>query len=154
MSTSTTTTNTTTPELAVAYVRVARNPGCDWTTPQRDRCQQAANQLRVQLDSYYIDIGSGMTARRPGLDRLLARLQEAPTVQYVLVAGLDRLARGTRTFLDISEALIENGVSLVDARDLSVIDPRSFRIHAAVARHLTDLTRRPSRNAVADGDGG
>jgi DNA invertase Pin-like site-specific DNA recombinase len=67
--------------------------------------RQLAERRGFQVVKEYADRGvSGLKARRPGLDALMADARQRK-FSVVLVAAFDRIARSTRNFLQIVDEL-------------------------------------------------
>ncbi len=89
------------PLTAVIYLRVSTKEQAEkggeaegYSIPaQREACRGKAESLGAAIAAEFVDPGnSGRTANRPGLQALLAHIDENPT-KYVIVHKLDRLAR-------------------------------------------------------------
>ncbi len=89
-----------------AYLRVS--------TRAQDHEPQRLALARFAPAVEYVDTASGKTARRPGLDRLLADCR-AGRVGTVVVARLDRLGRSVRDVCNVAHELEGLGVRLVVA---------------------------------------
>jgi DNA invertase Pin-like site-specific DNA recombinase len=75
-----------------------------------------AAQRGFQVVQEYTDKISGMKAKRPGLDKLLA---DAPRGKFdiVMVWAFDRLARSVRHFLEVLDELNHNNIEFVSFRE-------------------------------------
>jgi len=86
---------------------------------QHDICVRIAQGLGATLhdkDDEYVDHRASATnLNRPGLRRLLRRLEEYRDVDVVIVAGFDRLARNVYDFSRIAEAITGAGAELESA---------------------------------------
>lgn len=58
---------------------------------QRQFCQRMANDLDAEVVGEFVDL-AGTPLPRPGMERLLERLNKRPAVDYLIVYSLDRLA--------------------------------------------------------------
>ena len=75
-----------------------------------------ARQRGLEIVREYTDKISGMKAKRPGLDELLADARRAK-FDVVLVWACDRIARSTRHFLEVLDELNHLNVEFVSFRE-------------------------------------
>jgi DNA invertase Pin-like site-specific DNA recombinase len=75
-----------------------------------------AAQRGFQIVQEYTDRLSGVKARRPGLDQLLADVRRGK-VDVVMVWAFDRLARSTRHFLEVLDELSHLNVEFISFRE-------------------------------------
>jgi site-specific DNA recombinase len=115
------------PRQMDAYIRVSRvgareGPGYISPSVQREQIETWAALRHVQISAWHEDMDqSGGKLRRPGLDRMLSRI-EAKETDGVIVAKLDRLSRlGVSDALKLVERITDAGATLA-ALDLG-IDP-------------------------------
>ncbi len=81
---------------------------------QREACYRKAEAIGAQVVDEYIDAGeSARKSDRPALQRMLKRLSEEGTVDYVIVHKVDRLARNRADDVTINLAIREAGAALV-----------------------------------------
>ena len=79
--------------------------------------RQLAAQRGLEVVKEYADKGvSGLKARRPGLDALMADARQRK-FSVVLVAAFDRIARSTRNFLHIIDELNSLEVEFISRRE-------------------------------------
>ncbi|MBV9857241.1 MAG: recombinase family protein [Streptosporangiaceae bacterium] len=109
---------------AVTFIR-ARHLGSSGRHPaieamqveaQGDACKKLAEQLGAAVVDEYVEYGgTGKIAHRPVLMRLLDRLRTDPTIDYLIVASLDRLARSRADWAAIRLELEAANVTLIMA---------------------------------------
>jgi len=75
-----------------------------------------AAQRGFQIVQEYTDRLSGMKARRPGLDQMLADIRRGK-IDVVMVWAFDRLARSTRHFLEVLDELSHLNVEFISFRE-------------------------------------
>jgi DNA invertase Pin-like site-specific DNA recombinase len=78
--------------------------------------RQMAVQRGYQIVQEYTDRLSGVKARRPGLDQMMADARRG-RVDVVLVWACDRIARSTRHLLEVLDELNRIGVEFVSFRE-------------------------------------
>lgn len=104
---------------AAIYLRTASTAqfGEDSTLERQRRiCEARARHLGLPIAETYTDIGvSGLTERRPGLDRLLADLEHGH-IGYVITADGTRLARSRTLAASLISKLRDLSVKLITAR--------------------------------------
>ena len=147
MSTTAPTTETTTAEpeaamlLAVSYLRVstreqAERGGTDegFSIPaQREANQRKADELGARVVREFVDAGeSARSADRDGLQEMLAFIT-ATRVQFCLVHKLDRLARNRADDVEIHQALLAAGVTLVSATESIDQTPSGMLVHGIMS---------------------
>jgi DNA invertase Pin-like site-specific DNA recombinase len=106
------------PKRAVLYLRVASARPADWDAipAQRAACQRWAREHGIDIVDEHVDTGrSGRTVDRPGLQALLAGLDNGPQVDYVLVEQVARLSRDVKVHERVLSALAHSGTKLVSA---------------------------------------
>ncbi len=128
---------------AAIYVRVS-------TSDQRVESQlydlrELAARRGLEVVQEYQDCGiSGLRARRPGLDALMADARKRK-FSVILVAAFDRVARSVRHFLQIIDELESLGVVFISRReqvDTSGMMGRLFlTLIASIAELESDLIR-------------
>ncbi len=115
------------PPTAVIYLRVSTKEQAEkggeaegYSIPaQRQACQNKAETLGAIVAEEFADPGaSGRTADRPGLQAMLAYIQENP-VHYVIIHKLDRLARDLHVYTTTWNLLASAGVQLVSCTEPS-----------------------------------
>ena len=100
---------------AAIYVRVS-------TTDQHVESQlydlrELASRRGFEVVQEYEDRGvSGLRARRPGLDLLMADARRKK-FSIVIVAAFDRIARSTRNFLQVVDELDSLGIEFISRRE-------------------------------------
>jgi len=78
--------------------------------------RQMATQRGYEIVHEYTDRISGVKAKRPGLDAMMADARHG-RFEVVLVWACDRIARSTRHFLDVLDDLNRIGVEFVSFRE-------------------------------------
>ena len=78
--------------------------------------RQMAAQRGFEIVNEYTDRISGVKAKRPGLDAMMADARRG-RFDVVLVWACDRIARSTRHFLDVLDDLNRIGVEFVSFRE-------------------------------------
>jgi len=78
--------------------------------------REMAKQRGYQIVREYSDVISGAKSKRPGLDALMADARRRK-FDVVLVAAFDRIARSTRHFLEVLDALNHLGIEFVSFRE-------------------------------------
>lgn len=99
---------------AVLYARVST--GDQHVETQLRDLRQMARQRGCKIVKEYTDVTSGSTAKRPGLDALLADARRG-RFDVVLVAAFDRVARSVRHFLEVLDELNHLGIEFVSFRE-------------------------------------
>lgn len=103
--------------------------------------RQLAEQRGLEIVREYVDRGiSGLKARRPGLDALMADARQRK-FNVVLVAAFDRLARSTKHFLLVVEELDSLGVELVSKREGLASGDAMGRLFMTIISAIAELER-------------
>jgi len=101
---------------AVTYLRVSTKEQAEegYSIPaQAEACRRFIADHGWELADEYIDRGeSARTADRPQLQAMLARLADDPSIDYLVVHKLDRLARNLEDHAAVRAALRKAGVQL------------------------------------------
>ncbi len=127
--------------LAVSYLRVstreqAERGGTDegFSIPaQREANARKADELGARVVREFVDAGeSARSADRDGLQEMLAFIK-ASRVQFCIVHKLDRLARNRADDVQIHEALISAGVTLVSATESIDQTPSGMLVHGIMS---------------------
>jgi len=124
---------------AALYVRVS-------TADQHIESQlydlrQLAEQRGIQVVKEYEDKGvSGLKARRPGLDALMADARQKK-FSVVLVAAFDRVARSTRHFLHVVDELDSLGIEFVSRREGVATGDAMGRLFITIISAIAELER-------------
>jgi DNA invertase Pin-like site-specific DNA recombinase len=138
---------------AVGYVRLSKIED-NTTSPQRQReaIEQLCKARGWELVDLYqdIDVSAYNGRRRPGLERMLARIGDVDAVVFM---RLDRLARSVIDFHRIKEQCSQANVQLVSA-DLQIdtaspVGQAMETIVAAFAQLESDTLAKRSREAAA-----
>jgi DNA invertase Pin-like site-specific DNA recombinase len=128
---------------AAIYVRVSTPD--QHVESQLYDLREFAAQRGLEVVQEYQDCGiSGLRARRPGLDALMADARKRK-FSVILVAAFDRVARSVRHFLQIIDELESLGVVFISRReqvDTSGMMGRLFlTLIASIAELESDLIR-------------
>ena len=134
----------TTAKTAIIYLRVstARQATKDgeaegYSIPaQRTACIKKARDLGATVVEEYVDAGaSARSADRDGLQRMLVRLGDAslPSVDFVIVHKLDRLARDRADDVAILLDIRKAGATLVSVSEQIDETPAGTLMHGIVA---------------------
>lgn len=127
--------------LAVSYLRVstrdqAERGGTDegFSIPaQREANTRKAEELGAKVVREFVDAGeSARSADRDGLQEMLAFIK-ASRVQFCIVHKLDRLARNRADDVQIHEALLASGVTLVSATESIDQTPSGMLVHGIMS---------------------
>jgi len=111
------------PKRAVLYLRVASARPADGgaISAQREICQRWAGEHGIDIVGEYVDTGrSGRTVDRPGLQALLAGLNNGPQVDYVLVQQVACLSRELTVHEHVLSALRRSGTKLLSADEADI----------------------------------
>jgi len=103
--------------------------------------RQLAEQRGFQVVKEYEDKGvSGLKARRPGLDALMADARQRK-FSVVLVAAFDRVARSTRHFLHVMDELDSMGIEFVSRREGVATGDAMGRLFITIISAIAELER-------------
>jgi DNA invertase Pin-like site-specific DNA recombinase len=103
--------------------------------------RQLAEQRGFQVVKEYEDRGvSGLKARRPGLDALMADARQRKFA-VVLVAAFDRVARSTRHFLHVVDELDSLGIEFVSRREGVATGDAMGRLFITIISAIAELER-------------
>jgi DNA invertase Pin-like site-specific DNA recombinase len=103
--------------------------------------RQLAEQRGFQVVKEYEDKGvSGLKARRPGLDALMADARQRK-FSVVLVAAFDRVARSTRHFLHVVDELDSLGIEFVSRREGVATGDAMGRLFITIISAIAELER-------------
>jgi len=91
-----------------AYVRVSD------VSQHEDRQMIAMAELDIPKENIFLDKQSGKNTARPGLQKLLARVERGDTI---VVESVSRFARNTRDLLELVEKLTARGVEFVSQKE-------------------------------------
>ena len=99
----------------------------------------------------YEDRGvSGLRARRPGLDALMADARKKK-FSVVLVAAFDRIARSTRNFLQIVDELDSLGIEFISLREGVATGGPMGRLFVTIISAIAELERSLTVERVKSG---
>ncbi len=129
------------PLLAVTYLRVSTREQAErggteegFSIPaQREANTRKADEFGARVVREFIDAGeSARSADRDGLQKMLAFIQ-ATRVQLCIVHKLDRLARNRADDVQIHQALLAAGVTLVSATESIDQTPSGMLVHGIMS---------------------
>lgn len=106
------------PRKAISYVRVSTTEQVDGASldNQEERCQEWALRHGILISRTFREEGaSAKTANRPVLQEMLGYLRtHHKEIDYLIIYEVDRLARNTNDFFEISGLLKGYGIELRD----------------------------------------
>jgi DNA invertase Pin-like site-specific DNA recombinase len=103
--------------------------------------RQLAEQRGFQIVKEYTDKGiSGLKARRPGLDALMADARRKK-FSVVLVAAFDRIARSTRNFLYVIDELESLEIEFISRREGVATGDAMGRLFITIISAIAELER-------------
>ena len=103
--------------------------------------RQLAEQRGFTVVKEYTDKGiSGLKARRPGLDALMADARQRK-FSVVLVAAFDRIARSTRNFLQIIDELDSMEIEFISRREGVATGDAMGRLFVTIISAIAELER-------------
>ena len=126
---------------ALIYIRVSSSQQADkdydpegFSIPaQREGCERKATSLDAVVVEKFTDRGeSAKTAKRPGLQAMLARLGEGD-IDYVIVHKLDRLARNRADDVAIVMHIRQSGAQLVSVSENIDETPSGLLLHGIMS---------------------
>ena len=127
---------------AVTYARISTQQQSvkgDGLSSQTTRCTQFAKMKGLKVIKEFHDVISGGTIERPGMDAMLAYLEENRARKLtVLIDDLSRLARGLEQHLALRTAINDTGAQLASPSIEFGEDPDSILVEnllASVAQH-------------------
>ena len=92
--------------MLIGYVRIS--------TQEQRTARQDALMKELGVQKVFVDIASGSTGTRPGLQEMLAFVREGDTVA---VESISRIARNTRDLLNIIDSLTGKGVEFTSRKE-------------------------------------
>ena len=90
------------------YVRVSAQD------QREDRQMIAMDELGIPRENIFLDKQSGKNTARPGLQKLMANVEQGDTI---IVESVSRFARNTRDLLELVEKLTARGVDFVSQKE-------------------------------------
>ncbi|MGH9168808.1 MAG: recombinase family protein, partial [Acidimicrobiia bacterium] len=127
---------------AVTYLRVSTKEQAEegYSIPaQAEACRRFIAEQGWELTDEYVDRGeSARTADRPQFRALLARLAEDPTVDFLVVHKLDRLARNLEDHAQVRAALRKAGVQLCSVTE-SLEDSASGKLVEGILASIAEF---------------
>lgn len=140
---------------AVLYLRVSTKEQAErggeaegFSIPaQREAGLRKAGQLSATVVAEFVDAGeSARSADRPDLQRMLTYLAEHPSVKYVIVHKIDRLARNRVDDVAINLAIRQAGATLVSCTENIDETPSGMLLHGI----MSSIAEFYSRNLAAE----
>jgi len=135
-------------QITAAYTRTS--------SPKKTRRQHHGSQLtmikqwsktnRTKL-TYYKDYGSGKSADRPDLKRLLADIEEGK-IKTLIVYRINRLSRSVKDLVNILQVLIDNKVELISLADSFQLQPGSA--YSTFTYHLLSILGELSSSVLSE----
>lgn len=138
-----------TTKSAVVYVRCATLEPGDSEALQRQRrhCQATACRLGASVVETYTDAGiSGNEPDRAGLTSLLERLEQQPSIDFVIVERMDRVARNIELRTKIMLRITATGARLISGTE-NLDDAPSARL-------MVGVLSTPNHNEAKNSDAG
>src|SRR5664280_924627 len=139
-------------KIAIGYVRLAAEPQRDsksGLTPQTEQVRAIAGANGIDLVEVIADTGqTGLTLKRPGLQRLLAAI-EAGVIGTVVVSELSRLSRSRSDLERLLNLFDRCGVALVLGTE-GFDSEGAEMIFTVVAYEVTELTRTVEAESVEE----
>lgn len=134
---------------AVIYCRVAT--AAERVDAQLSQLREVAAERACQVVQVYIDRGSsGVKARRPALDSLLADARQGK-FDVVLVCAFQCLARSTKHFLQVVDELDKLGMDFVSPREGIDSTTQAGRMFIHACRSILMLERSLSGEKIRQG---
>lgn len=101
---------------AVIYCRVASTLAgtrSEAIASREARCREYAQREHYEIVRVFYDVGAGTTARRSGMDEMLAFLgKQRPERYVVIIDDISTLARSVEVFVQLRAALRDTGAVL------------------------------------------
>ncbi len=126
---------------ALTYIRVSSSQQADkdydpegFSIPaQREGCERKAKSLDAAVVGEFLDRGeSAKTAKRPGLQEMLARVGEGD-IDYVIVHKIDRLARNRADDVAIVMHIRQSGAQVVSVSENVDETPSGLLLHGIMS---------------------
>jgi DNA invertase Pin-like site-specific DNA recombinase len=134
---------------AAIYCRVAT--AAERVDTQLSQLRELANARGFQVVQEYIDhSSSGLKARRPAMDSLLAEARQRK-FDVVLVAAFDRIARSTKHFLQVLDELDSHNIEFVSAKEAIDTSDESGRMFINACRTISAPKRSLSGEKIRQG---
>lgn len=142
---------------AIGYCRIstAKQFGSDHYSLalQAEVLKEMAVQHDTVLAAVFTDVGSGSNSNRTGLSQLCEAV-ERPTVKWLFVYRLNRLARNLKLLLGVFELCQKNNVQIVSKMEPEITETASGRLQlsmfGAVAQFERSVTVENQANALAE----
>jgi site-specific DNA recombinase len=144
---------------AVSYLRVSTKEQAErdgdpegYSIPaQREANRRKAAELKAVIVDEFIDRGeSARSYDRPDLQRMLRYIKEHPSVRYVIVHKIDRLARNRVDDVEINLAIQRAGATLVSCTENIDETPSGMLLHGIMST-IAEFYSRNLANEVIKG---
>jgi hypothetical protein len=141
---------------AILYLRVSTKEQAErggeaegFSIPaQREAGLRKAAQLSATVVAEFVDAGeSARSTDRPDLQRMLTCLADHPTVRYVIVHKVDRLARNRVDDVAINLAIQQAGASLVSCTENIDETPSGILLHGIMSFDRGVLQPQPGQRS-------
>ncbi len=131
----------------VSYARVSTLLGQN-PEAQLINIREYCNLKNYVLIEEFVDLGiSGTKEKRPALDNMLLKVKNKE-FDAVIVAGLDRISRSTKHFLNLLDFLETNRVSLISLRENLDFTSSTGRMVASVLASVATLEAELCRERI------
>lgn len=144
------------PVRAVLYLRVAQasQPHPEAIARQRLACEQRAAEIGAVVVAEYLDVGSGMDAQRPELQRILTEIKEHQhdedrAVAYFITFDHARIARDMHVYVDVVWRIEDAGARL----EVASVPHVEQSNHWSFAAHMTAIGERQHEDTSMEKEG-
>lgn len=132
---------------ALSYLRGSRFSLNESMESQRHDIGEACKRLGIQILEEFSDEGLSTLQPRPGIDRLMERIQSVESVDFVLVRSMTRLTRDLDWFIRFEHELKHAGTKILIGPDFCNRSTRENFAHL-VREIVKQNSRRISSNNV------
>jgi DNA invertase Pin-like site-specific DNA recombinase len=134
---------------AAIYCRVATS--AERVDSQLSELRKLATARGFEVVKQYVDhSSSGVKARRPGLDVLMADARQHK-FDVVLVSGLEKLAKSTKHFLQVMDELDSFNIALISAKEGISTSGEKGRMFMQACKSILALERSLSGEKIRQG---
>jgi len=132
----------TKPSVAITYARVSTDKQRDgWSIAAQQReLMKKATENNLDVIANFVDVRSGKSMERPGLQQALAFL-ESEEVSVLLVWRLNRLSRNLKDLLDIFELCAMHGVSIISVTEPALGTGSTAKLNVSLLGIVGQLER-------------
>ena len=147
------------PVRAVIYLRVSSAQQVEkdlteegYSIPaQREACHRYLEQKGWDVAGEFVDAGeSARSADRPALQEMLRAVHDDPTIKFVVIHKVDRIARNLEDHADIRAALSKSGARLVSASE-GIDDTASGRMVEGILASIAEYYSANLSNEIKKG---